>query len=113
MEEAWALDNFQDHWKQPKGPAGQGWKSKVRWDLRREHDLTALEDDGLRMGVAEMTRFGMKEEDFSEFAPLFAEAVNGRNVGDEVARFRERFQNLYYCFDEEFPEAHAGLAKLF
>ena len=65
------------------------------------------------MGVAEMTRFGMKEKDFREFAALFAEAINDRNVGDEVARFRERFQTLHYCFDEEFPEAHAGLAKLF
>ncbi|GIT07296.1 MAG: hypothetical protein CM1200mP30_09260 [Pseudomonadota bacterium] len=28
-----------------------------------------------------MTRFGMKEDDFREFASLFAEAANGRRLG--------------------------------
>ena len=45
-----------------------------------------------------MTRFGMKEGDFMEFASIFNEAVRGRNVGDEVARFRERFQDYALLF---------------
>ena len=76
-------------------------------------DESFTSSSGLRMGVAEMTRFGMKEKDFREFAALFAEAVHGRNVGNEVVRFRERFQTLHYCFDEEFPDAHDRLIKLF
>ena len=55
----------------------------------------------------------MKEDDFREFASLFAEAANGRSVGEEVARFRKRFQNLNYCFDNEYPEAIESLTRLF
>ena len=32
-------------WKQPKGPTGAKWKSKVRWDLANEIDLRALQED--------------------------------------------------------------------
>jgi aminomethyltransferase len=53
----------------------------------------------LRLGVSEMTRFGMKERDFEEFAGLFADCVkNGKAVGDAVAKLRGRFQTLGFCF---------------
>ena len=56
---------------------------------------------GLRLGVSEMTRFGMKENDFIEFAGLFADAVRGAAaVGEKVTEFRHRFQKMEYCFDE-------------
>jgi len=76
-------------------------------------DESFTSSSGLRMGVAEMTRFGMKEEDFREFAAMFTEAVRGRNVADEVARFRERFQTMDYCFDVDFIEHKNYLAGLF
>ncbi len=54
----------------------------------------------LRLGVSEMTRFGMKEADFEAFAPLFADAMKDKpGIGEEVARFRVGFQTLGYCFD--------------
>ena len=54
---------------------------------------------GLRLGVSEMTRFGMKEKDFAEFAALFADCVrNDAAVGERVAGLRERFRSLGYCF---------------
>jgi len=57
---------------------------------------------GLRIGVAEMTRFGMKEKDFEEFAHIFADAVlKGKHVKDAVRSFRKRFQDVHYCFSEE------------
>jgi aminomethyltransferase len=60
---------------------------------------------GLRLGVAEMTRFGMKENDFRALASLFADAVNlGKNLADEVAAFRQRFLTMQYCFDGETLE---------
>ncbi|MEE2717051.1 MAG: glycine cleavage system aminomethyltransferase GcvT [SAR324 cluster bacterium] len=76
-------------------------------------DESFTSSSGLRMGVAEMTRFGMKEDDFREFAPLFVEAVQGKNVGEEVARFRERFQSMHYCFDSELYQVRSRLARLF
>jgi len=76
-------------------------------------DESFTSSSGIRMGVSEMTRFGMKEEDFKEFAVMFTEAVGGRNVGSEVSRFREKFQKMEYCFDFEFSDHKDLLSKLF
>ncbi len=69
----------------------------------------ALPDDeafsassGLRMGVQEMTRFGMKEEDFGELAEHIAEVIlRGKNVAQQVSNFRQRFTKMQYCLPEE------------
>ncbi|HEY82477.1 MAG TPA: glycine cleavage system aminomethyltransferase GcvT [Dehalococcoidia bacterium] len=69
----------------------------------------ALPDDeaftassGLRTGVQEMTRFGMKEADFAELAEYMAAVIlDGKDVAEEVARFRERFTKMQYCLPEE------------
>ena len=66
--------------------------------LPSDESFTA--SSGLRLGVAEMTRFGMKETHFEAFASLFADAVKGgKGVGEQVAAFRENFQTMRYCFD--------------
>jgi aminomethyltransferase len=53
----------------------------------------------LRMGVSEMTRFGMEAEDFRQVAQFIKDVVvNGADVRDEVARLRARFIDLHYCF---------------
>jgi glycine/serine hydroxymethyltransferase len=54
------------------------------------------------MGVQEMTRFGMKEEDFGELADLVGQVIlHNRSVGKEIAQFRERFTEMRYCLPEE------------
>ena len=54
----------------------------------------------LRLGVAEMTRFGMAPADFAEVAALMAAVVNDdRNVAADVAALRARFTELRYCFE--------------
>jgi aminomethyltransferase len=58
----------------------------------------------LRMGVQEMTRFGMKEEDFGELADYMGRVIlHNRAVAKEVAQFRKRFTEMKYCL----PEAEA------
>ncbi len=53
----------------------------------------------LRMGVSEMTRFGMDEGDFGEVAQLIHDVVaEGRAVKKEVMALRQRFQDMRYCF---------------
>ncbi len=53
----------------------------------------------LRMGVQEMTRFGMQPADFAELALLMAECIlKNRSVKDEVIRLRRRFLDMRYCF---------------
>ena len=67
---------------------------------------------GIRIGVQEMTRFGMAEAEMERVAELIAEAVvQGRDVRDEVNRFRERFQDVKYSFDESAEDtAEEGAA---
>jgi len=72
-------------------------------------NFQALPDDegftassGLRTGVQEMTRFGMKEADFAELADYMAAVIlEKKNVAREVVRFRQRFTTMHYCLPEE------------
>lgn len=55
----------------------------------------------LRLGVSEMTRFGMGPEDFQELAGLMAALINrGTDVKKEIMALRERFLEMRYCFQE-------------
>ena len=57
---------------------------------------------GLRLGVAEMTRFGMGPDDFGELAGLVADVVlRDVRVADLVGDLRRRFVDLRYCFGAE------------
>ncbi|MBN2438897.1 MAG: glycine cleavage system aminomethyltransferase GcvT [Deltaproteobacteria bacterium] len=63
----------------------------------------------LRMGVQEMSRFGMGAEDFRTLAQYIHDVVvGGRPVRKEVTAFRKRFLTMRYCFAEEM---FAGLME--
>jgi glycine/serine hydroxymethyltransferase len=65
-------------------------------------DETFYHPSGIRMGVQEMTRYGMKERDFDSLASLIADIVLRRNnVAQEVSEFRGRFLTMKYCLDFE------------
>jgi aminomethyltransferase len=56
----------------------------------------------LRMGVQEMTRFGMKETDFEELAGYMKEVIfDHKDIGAEIARFRGAFTEMRYCLPHE------------
>ena len=77
-----------------------------------EESFTA--SGSLRMGVAEMTRFGMVEEDFNYLAELIQAVVaRGKNVQQRVINYRKRFLNMQYCFSEyDFSKAMRKLHRL-
>ena len=53
----------------------------------------------LRMGVSEMTRFGMLEDDFRTLAELICDVVKkGAHVVDQVKALRNQFMELQFCF---------------
>lgn len=53
----------------------------------------------IRLGVSEMTRFGMKERDFEALAELMAQVIlRDKDVKDQAAAMRKRFLELEYCF---------------
>jgi aminomethyltransferase len=68
----------------------------------------------LRMGVSEMTRFGMGEDDFRALAAMIHHVVTkDRRVIDEVRAFRKRFCELHFCFrGDEYGDLVQKLHKL-
>ena len=56
----------------------------------------------LRLGVSEMTRFGMREDDFRTLAELMRDVVvNNTKAIDKVKALRKRFCTLQFCFGGE------------
>ena len=61
-------------------------------------DETFLEPSGIRMGVQEMTRFGMTEKDFDVLSGFVADVVlESRDVKEKVRDFRQNFLEMKYC----------------
>ncbi|MBK5100591.1 MAG: glycine cleavage system protein T, partial [Desulfobacteraceae bacterium] len=68
----------------------------------------------LRMGVSEMTRFNMEEEDFRALAVLIHDVVaRNATVIDKVRALRKRFGQLQFCFGgDEYAELVQKLHQL-
>lgn len=68
----------------------------------------------LRMGVSEMTRFGMDADGFQQLAQLMADLIlHGKAVREEVQRLRRHFLQMQYCFGgEQFEDLLQQLHRL-
>ena len=83
---------------------GGGVQTAIRLednDIIVNYNLLPLDTDprnpsGLRIGVQEMTRFGMKEAEMQSLATLLAGAIKGSNVKDAVNQLRGGFTDLQY-----------------
>jgi glycine/serine hydroxymethyltransferase len=65
-------------------------------------DETFYHPSGIRTGVQEMTRYGMKEPDLDNLARFIAGVVlQKKNYAREVAEFRTRFRTMEYCLSAE------------
>ena len=79
-------------------------------------DETFLKSSGIRMGVQEMTRFGMKEKDFDELSGLIADIiVRDMKVKEEVKKFRKNFLEMKFCLSrkEALPVALKIIKSIF
>jgi len=57
--------------------------------------------EGIRIGVQEMTRFGMGEDEMVRIAELIKEClIDNKSVKEEVNRFRSEYQEVKYSYDE-------------
>ncbi|RLF87819.1 serine hydroxymethyltransferase [Thermococci archaeon] len=96
--------------------AGGGWaaplleeagiilnKNLLPWDPLEKVNTPS----GLRIGVQEMTRVGMMEDDMKEIARFMRRVLLDREdpkkVEKEVFEFRRQFQKVYYSFDHGLP----------
>jgi aminomethyltransferase len=88
---------------------GYGRGCEIAQRLERNNiicNYQALPDDesftaasGLRLGVAEMTRFGMGADDLAEVAGLIRDVVSDdADVAERTTALRSRFTELRYCF---------------
>lgn len=77
-----------------------------------EESFTA--SGALRLGVSEMTRFGMEKEDFQTLADLIHDViVNDINVTEKVRALRKRFPDIRFCFNiGEYEDLIVKLHKL-
>lgn len=78
------------------------------------HEPLASHDrpEGIRIGVQEMTRFGMGAGEMERIAELIHACVVGRrDVKEEVNRLREAFQEVRYSYDN-FGERRPEQLKL-
>ena len=58
--------------------------------------------EGIRIGVQEMTRFGMKTAEMERIADLIKECViDNKPVKKEVDKFRADYQDVKYSFDDK------------
>jgi glycine hydroxymethyltransferase len=72
--------------------------------LPRDPPKKVNNPSGIRLGVQEMTRMGMKEPEMEEIARLMKACIaDGKAVKDEVNRFRGRFVQVQYSFDAPAP----------
>ena len=59
-------------------------------------DTDARNPSGLRIGVQEMTRYGMREGEMGELASLVKAVISGGSAKDEVNRLRSRFTEVLF-----------------
>jgi glycine hydroxymethyltransferase len=68
-----------------------------------EHDATH-NPSGIRLGVQEMTRFGMNEKEMKVIAEFFNDVLNENistvKMKNDVIDFRKNFQKVKYCFSD-------------
>jgi glycine hydroxymethyltransferase len=62
-----------------------------------------MHPSGIRIGVPEVTRLGMKESEMKEIASFIKQIVidksDAEKVGSSVSKFREQFQKVHYAFE--------------
>jgi glycine hydroxymethyltransferase len=62
---------------------------------------------GIRLGVPQVTRLGMKETEMRQIAAFIRRLVidneKTSTVAKEVVKFREAFQTVHYCFENVQP----------
>lgn len=59
-------------------------------------DTNPRNPSGLRIGVQEMTRYGMREGDIQRLAALLSDAIKGKQVRENVRALRAEFSTMQY-----------------
>lgn len=72
--------------------------NKIALPSDSPHDATK-NPSGIRLGVQELTRFGMKEREMNTVAEFFKRVlIENKNLKEEVKEFKKDFNKICYCF---------------
>jgi glycine hydroxymethyltransferase len=76
-------------------------RNLLPWDIKEGRHF--MHPGGIRMGVSEVTRLGMKESEMGEIAEFVKRVViDSQPLGKvraDVAAFRNAYQKVHYCFE--------------
>lgn len=76
-------------------------RNLLPWDIKEGRHF--MHPGGIRMGVSEVTRLGMKEPEMNEIAGFTKRVVMDKEAPEKVARdvaeFRKAYQKVRYCFE--------------
>jgi glycine hydroxymethyltransferase len=85
--------------------------------LPHDDPKAVMKPSGLRLGVQEMTHWGMKEPEMEEIARFFSEClIQQKSVKEGVNAFRSKFVEVHYSYDpriasEDAPTKRVGGTK--
>jgi glycine hydroxymethyltransferase len=76
-------------------------RNLLPWDIKEGRHF--MHPGGIRMGVSEVTRLGLKEPEMSEIAEFVKRAILDKEppekVAADVAEFRRDYQKVHFCFE--------------
>ena len=85
-------------------------RNLLPWDIKEGRHF--MHPGGIRLGVSEITRLGMKESEMAEIAEFIKRVIidkeSPEKVRVDVAEFRRDHQKVHYCF-ENATEAYKYL----
>ena len=76
-------------------------RNLLPWDIKEGRHF--MHPGGIRMGVSEVTRIGMKEPEMAEIAEFVKHVIIDKKplekIRSDVAEFRKDYQKVHYCFE--------------
>ncbi len=76
-------------------------RNLLPWDIKEGRHF--MHPGGIRLGVSEITRLGMKESEMTEIAEFVARVIIRKEplekVKADVMEFRKDYQKVHYCFE--------------
>ncbi|MEM2660177.1 MAG: serine hydroxymethyltransferase, partial [Nitrososphaeria archaeon] len=76
-------------------------RNLLPWDIKEGRHFA--NPGGLRFGVSEVTRLGMKEGEMEEIAGFISDIIvkdkDIEEVKKKVIEFRKEFQKVHFCFE--------------
>jgi glycine hydroxymethyltransferase len=76
-------------------------RNLLPWDIKEGRHF--MHPGGIRLGVSEVTRLGMKESEMNEIAEFIKRVIIDKEPLDKVktnvAEFRKNYRKVHYCFE--------------